>query len=53
MLNHLIPETPSTVDNTPSPQPPQPGLLKMEDITDSDYMHANRVSKDFEINKNG
>ena len=24
--------------------------LKMEDITDVNYMHAERVSKDFEIN---
>ena len=27
--------------------------LNMEDITDADYMHAKRVSKDFEIKKLG
>ena len=26
--------------------------LKMEDITDADYMHAKRVRKDHEIKKN-
>ena len=29
------------------------GNLNMEDITDADYMHAERVCKDFEIKKAG
>ena len=28
-------------------------LLNMEDITDANYAHANRVCKDFEIKKLG
>ena len=27
--------------------------INLEDITDADYMHANRVCKDFEIKKLG